>query len=70
MKDGRTLRVIMAMLENNGAWKMDVVAPKVTPFTSSLKVEISPFISFVGTCTMLEVIRIIFFNINDLGIHI
>jgi len=67
MKDGHTLRVIMAMLENNGAWKMDVVAPKVTPFTSNLKVENSPF---VGTCTMLEVIRIIFFNINDLGIHI
>jgi len=49
---------------------MDVVAPKITPFTSNLKVENPPFISFMGTCTILEVIGIIFFNINDLGIHI
>jgi hypothetical protein len=39
---------------------MDVVAPKITPFTSNLKVENPPFISFMGTCTILEVIGINF----------
>jgi hypothetical protein len=53
MEDGRTLGVAIMMAKANGAWEMDIVAPNITPFTFNLKVEIPPFVGFVGTCTML-----------------
>jgi hypothetical protein len=44
--------VAMVMVDNSGAWKLDVVGPNITPFMSILKYKDLPLVALMGKCPM------------------
>jgi hypothetical protein len=44
--------VTMVMVDNSGAWKLDVVGPYITPLMSILKYKDLPLVGLMGKCPM------------------